>query len=140
MSLWSIPRPKKPIKKFTGAKQALAKVENAPNLFAHEGTGIYYGRTRRGGKDLIKCLETKNRREADAALQDWFKEIATPKGKSGSFRELLDNFLTVRELLADKTQENDKHVVELFKEHYPDGVDIPASRVTTSSLISSTLL
>ena len=129
-------RRKKPSKKFASTKQALSKVENAPNLFIHDGTGIYYARSRRGGKDLLKCLETKNRREADAALQDWFKEIATPKGKAGSFRVLLDNFLTVRELLADKTQENDKHVVELFKEHYPDGVDIPASRVITSRLIA----
>ena len=121
-----MPRPKKPIKKFTGTKQAFSKVENAPNLCIHEGTGIYYARSRRVGKDLIKSLDTKNRREADAALQDWFKDIATPKLAPDSFRETLDNFPLSRKLLADKTQENDKHVVELFKEHYPEGVDMGA--------------
>jgi len=76
--------------------QVFRKVSRTPNLYRHETSGKYYALVKRGGRQIRRCLRTKDPALAKRRLREFEKKADRLRGSDGriSFDELAARWLS----------------------------------------------
>lgn len=102
-------------------------------------TGIYYGRTRKGGRDRVHCLDTHDRLTAENELARWLNSLRIQTGTIDpdiSLDAYLTKFTDARAGMGKGSRGVETWVAGLFRDHFAPGVDIPLRRVRTSDIMA----